>query len=183
MQILLAFVALSSLICFTHSFQPSPPLSHLAFRAPVSAAAPSRHHAPRSRLSSSLQMQAPATLIQYHGVKLRLPVFGDTSVGVAFTPEACKELSAKVDEVLQTFRVIADRREGRERPRREPSMEFQTEVDGTRISFECNPNIFPDYTKAQVFFQVKSPHVDITAQLSFQSLIEALAQYKEQYGM
>ena len=50
--------------------------------------------------------------------------------------------------------------------------------DGVELAVECNPNIFPDAFKAEVFIQLKSETMEVSTQCLLPKLVEGVKAYK-----
>ncbi|CAM9493420.1 unnamed protein product [Discosporangium mesarthrocarpum] len=109
--------------------------------------------------------------------KFTLPLMDDTRVTIAFDGDHCMKLANEVNSILAAFkRLKANAAEGG-KPYREEGIEYRDTVDGLNILIECNPNIFPDPFKAQVFVKVWDDKMEVSSQAMLTKVTDAIKQY------
>lgn len=110
-------------------------------------------------------------------LSLPLPMTDSTRVVISLPNEACEQLATSCNGLIASFRKIQARVSERERPQREPSLEFNYETGTLRVDFECNPNIYPDPFKAKVSMRLRSrpiKYLDITSEVALTTLVDTL---------
>lgn len=126
----------------------------------------------RSRHSASVVTHDELPMLS-----LALPMTDATRVVISLPNEACEHLATSCNGLIASFRKIQARVKGRERPQREPSLEFNYETGTLRVDLECNPNIYPDPFKAKVSMRLRSRPtqcLDLTSEVALTTLVDTL---------
>ncbi|CAM9764026.1 unnamed protein product [Pylaiella littoralis] len=151
----------------------------MGFVAPLSTRALGRQTA---LPSSSSAAQPATTATRLRMVATDIPKFcvslmDDTRVSFHIDEENVRKLAAEVNNILRSFkRLKANAAEGG-KPYKEDSVEFKGTVDGLNILVECNPNIFPDPFKAQVFVRIWDDKMEVSSQAMLTKLTDAIKQH------
>lgn len=106
--------------------------------------------------------------------KFSVSLMDDTRVSFHMDEEHVRKLAAEVNAILRSFkRLKANAAEGG-KPYKEDTVEFKDTIDGLNIVVECNPNIFPDPFKAQVFVRIWDDKMEISSQAMLTKLTDAI---------
>lgn len=109
--------------------------------------------------------------------KFSVSLMDDTRVSFDMKKENLQLLAAQVNNILASFkRLKANAAEGG-KPYREETVEYKDVVDGLNIVIECNPNIFPDPFKAQVFVRIWDDKFEVSSQAMLTKLTDAIKQH------
>ena len=102
------------------------------------------------------------------------------SISFSFTPEAARNLTAEIDQLMQRLKAIASH-EGSGRPTPQKSMEYRYTGD-IFLEVFCNPNIYPSPFAAKVLLTVRDDRIRFTTEAELTRLLEDIGQYLEQHG-
>ena len=83
-----------------------------------------------------------------------------------------------MNELLSAIKLIKSNAADGKPPSKQEPLEYTATVDGVTLKFECNPNIFPDPFKAEVFITIKSPTIEIASPALLPKLIESVKAFK-----
>ncbi|CAM9715340.1 unnamed protein product [Scytosiphon promiscuus] len=148
----------------------------MGFVAPLSARALGRQKA-RTPSTFSSQPATRLSMVATDFPKFSVSLMDDTRVSFHMDEEHVRKLAAEVNNILRAFkRLKANAAEGG-KPYKEDSVEFKDNIDGLDILVECNPNIFPDPFKAQVFVRVWDDKMEVSSQAMLTKLSDAIKQH------
>ncbi|CAN0129097.1 unnamed protein product [Ectocarpus sp. 6 AP-2014] len=128
---------------------------------------------------SSSQQPAAARLrmVATDFPKFTVSLMDDTRVSFHMDEKDVRKLADVVNNILRSFkRLKANAAEGG-KPYKEDSVEYKDTIDGLNIVVECNPNIFPDPFKAQVFVRVYDDKMEVSSQVMLTKLTDAIKQH------
>ena len=93
--------------------------------------------------------------------------------------DTISSIGTSINSLLQSFQTIKTATAEGKPPVKQPAMSISKIVKDVTISLECNPNIFPDPFKAEVFVQISSSDIEVSSQCLLPKLIEGVKMYKK----
>ncbi|CAM9167196.1 unnamed protein product [Choristocarpus tenellus] len=109
--------------------------------------------------------------------KFSIPLMDDTRVTIDFDKDHCKKLASEVNNILSAFKRLKENAASGGKPYREEGVEYRDTIGDLNLLVECNPNIFPDPFKAQVFVRVWDDKMEVSSQAMLTSITDAIKQY------
>eukprot|EP00903_Cladosiphon_okamuranus_P006533 g6384.t1 len=145
----------------------------LGFVAPLSARALLGRQAPPTS-SFSAQPATRLRMVVTDFPKFSVSLMDDTRVSFHMDEEHVRKLAGEVNAVLRSFKRLKANAADGGKPYKEDTVEFKDNIDGLNIVVECNPNIFPDPFKAQVFVRIWDDKMEISSQAMLTKLTDAI---------
>eukprot|EP00752_Nemacystus_decipiens_P003972 g3638.t1 len=144
----------------------------LGFVAPLSARSLLGRQEPQTPCPAQ-----PATRLRMVATdfpKFSVSLMDDTRVSFHMDEEHVRKLAAEVNTILRSFKRLKANAADGGKPYKEDTVEYKDEIDGLNIVVECNPNIFPDPFKAQVFVRIWDDKMEISSQAMLTKLTDAI---------
>ncbi len=94
------------------------------------------------------------------------------------SPFVAEELGVEINGLLGRFKALKNRAENGERPVREASLCYRASVEGWDVAIECNPNVFPDPFKAEMFIKASCGEMGVSGAVLLPGVVEAVKAYK-----
>jgi len=104
------------------------------------------------------------------------------SVSLRFTPEAARDLQAKITQLLASLKTVATSKPsagGKASPQKPMEYQYTGEVF---LEVFCNPNIWPSPFAAKVLLTIRDQRIRLTTEAELTRLVEDLNHYLEQNG-
>jgi hypothetical protein len=95
-----------------------------------------------------------------------------------FDKKDCRSVADNLNLIIHAFQRLAHNAEKGGNPYKEESVEFSVSLDsGLTIEMECNPNLFPDPFKAEVFVKVMDGTMEVSSTAGLTKLVDTLKAY------
>ena len=123
------------------------------------------------------------THLSVHTMSVPMGMDGNTRVTIPFDAATANGLGDEVNKLLASFKAIkagsVPTEDGIPIARKQEVLEYKASTgENVELVIECNPNIFPDPFKAEVFVKVTSGDLVISSQCMLPKLIEAIKTFK-----
>jgi len=94
-------------------------------------------------------------------------------------PSVATLIGDDINKLLSSFQAIKKSNADGTPPTKHEAMSIVKIVNEVTLTFECNPNIFPDPFKAEVFVRVQGTDVDVSSQCMLPKLIEGIKEVRK----
>jgi hypothetical protein len=137
-------------------------------------AEPSLIHSPKHARAQIFRGAWTATAVQS---PLSIDMADDTRLMFRFSLEAATQLGEQVNELIASFKAIAESaKEGKRSLQK--SLDYRHEENCLTVKIECNPNVFPNAFNAKVYITVDDGVVKVSSQAMLTRLIDNVKAYK-----